>query len=72
MPYATLGIVWPQGYICWGYLYDLLARFRQDGADLREAIEAQSDQVLYLICCATPAPNHNWEGRNLARNRLQR
>jgi hypothetical protein len=52
-----------RGYRCGGHLHDLLTRFRQDGADLRETIEAQSGQVLYRICCATPAPNHDWEGR---------
>jgi len=34
-----------RGYRCGGHLHDLLTRFRQDGADLRETIEAQSGQV---------------------------
>ena len=52
-----------RGYRYGGHLHDLLTCFRQDGADLRETIEAQSGQVLYCICYATPAPNHDWEGR---------
>src|SRR5262245_53584632 len=51
-----------RGYRYGGHLYDLLTRFRQSGADLREAIEVQSGQVLYLICGTTPASNYNREG----------
>src|SRR5262245_29479205 len=52
-----------RGHLYRGYLHDLLARFRQSGADLRETIEAQSGQGLCFILCTTPAPDHNWEGR---------
>src|SRR5262245_10028754 len=52
-----------RGHLYGGHLHDLLARFRQSGADLRETIEAQSGQGLCLILCATPTPDHNREGR---------
>jgi hypothetical protein len=51
-----------RGHRCGGHLHDLLKRFRQDGADLREAIEAQSGQSLCLICGATPAPDNDRKG----------
>src|SRR6185437_16460263 len=60
MPQATLGTVWSTGSIEGGDLHDLLARFRQGGADLRAAIEAQSGQGLCL--CTPPASDHDRQG----------
>src|SRR4051812_32813414 len=45
-----------------GHLHDLLARFRQGGANLRETIEAQAGQDLCLILGTTPAPDHDRQG----------
>src|SRR5712691_1041036 len=46
---------------CLGHLHDLMARLEQRGAQVRQAVEVQECQMLFLLYRATPASDDDRE-----------